>query len=388
MDNKTHPSAPAAGLLIGDSALARDLQNELAANGIDTAFSLAPSPTIDTVLKSGLPALDHGLCFADITGEADKDAAVTALARALPENVRLVVINNNASLDALHHFRALGAADYWAAPVNVKAMVDQSLALGINQHRASVNRRSLFFIDTAYGAGAGLLSSIAASALSDARLASILVDTDYRRPTCSGYLGLDVNGNLPVLLDAGERIDNTLVAQAVTAVSGTLHLLDGFSTSEALPEGPALSNLAQRLKYLYMRQIWRFSAAVAPAAIPLDAANAVVILLDGSLGGLKTAAALRERLKREPVNAPVLWVLNQRDAAQTVPAEMIEKHLGIKLDLTIGHYKKLNQALIEPAALLSGNNPVTRGVKRILALTDSSAAAGKADQPWWRALWK
>lgn len=363
------------------------LAAELHKNGIDTEFALMPASNVEKMLDDkSIPALKHGLCFVDLSNESRPDDTFSRLRSLMAPEVTLIVIHNDNRLEAYRHYQGLGAADYWAKPFDVANLVTQTLLLTAERHPTDTDRHTMCFIDTTYGGGAGLLSAVSAYQLSRQAMHTVVVDSDSRHPACGAYLGIDHEGNLPLLLDAGNRIDNTLLSQAMTTVENDLHLLNGYQPAFVQANRAQLANLHDRLSLLYPRQVWRFSGAQNIDTIPFEQCDALFPVVTGSFDSLQNASTLNQYLKSNKISTPVYWIFNARDAVSNASADSVEKHLDIKFAVKVDHYKKLNTAMVEAKSFLESNNPITQGAKKAIAVC--SQDNDQSQSPWWKKLWK
>ncbi len=374
-----------AGFIFRDTETHSVFTDAFARSGLETAFAVSPAISVKDSLDEIPADFKKGVLVADLSREADPLDACRALADHVGPGVELVVFGDDNRLDTYRTFQKAGAADYWAKPVKPAEVAAMAAARLAEPAENLGDAKSIFFVDTAYGTGAGVLAAAAALKLS-AEKKSVAVDCDFRHPVLGAYLGMDREGNLPLLLDAADRIDNELLSQAVTGITDKLHLLDGYLDDADL--NVSYGNLEQRLKRLYARQIWRVSGAVSLKGLPWKHADAVVAVVAGNMVSLKGAANLKARLAVAKTNARVLWVFNKTDAGDAIPAETMEKHLGLTFDVKIDYVKKMGALTLDAEAFKTDANAVTRGTADILARAGLTAGNGTKSEAWWSKLWK
>ena len=374
-------------LFLRDPALTVAAGHALSAKGfraLPIDASQAPAQTALNVLPQLLASHAGPLCLViDITGDEAPLETTKQLVAAAPE-AKIVLVGHH----LLHALKALGAADYWVLPANAQDFVF-IVETQFSQNAAKKNRgRVISFCGTAGGIGTATLTAAVAWQLSENGRHVVAVDAGLQCPSLGSFLGADAPGNLPVLLQARDRLDSVLLEQAMVKIDTSLSLIDGFVYRPLQPSAPLFEHaegLIAKLRETADEQLWRIPASSLLTRSVLLSSDTVFAVTTGTLASMRTAEQLKIFLAQNAKAKKVHWVYIARDAIQAVCAEEAAKHLGVTFDITVSHIKRLNAESIEPQQLLSGSSALAKAARQTVSLLTGQATERTS---LWSKLWK
>ena len=378
-------------LFLRDPALTAAAGNALSAKGfraLPIDASQAPAQTALNVVPQILASHTGPLCLViDITADKNPLETTKQLVAAAPE-AKIVLVGLQSDVNLLHALKALGAADYWVLPSNAQDFVF-IVETQFSQNTAKKNRgRVISFCGTAGGIGTATLTAAVAWQLSEKSRRVAAVDAELQCPSLGSILGADAPGNLPVLLQARDRLDNVLLEQAMVKIDTSLSLIDGFVYRPLQPSAPIFEHaegLIAKLRETVDEQVWRIPASALLARSVLLSSDTVFAVTTGTLASMRTAEQLKIFLAQNAKAKTVHWVYIARDAIQAVSAEEAAKHLGVTFDVTVAHIKRLNAESIAPQQLLSGSNALAKAARQAVSLLTGQTSEQTS---FWSKLWK
>ena len=165
----------------------------------------------------------------ELPASGDLIEAVKALAKHLDAGTSLILLGRESSVVFYHQLKRAGATDYYpltTAPEEIAYGVKASLEPQQEQE-APDGGRVIAVFGAGYGIGAGTTATVLAAELAQ-KAPVIVVDAGLLMPSVGSYLGVDVPGSLPKMLQAQDRLDAVLVNQSLVEPRKGLKLLDGY----------------------------------------------------------------------------------------------------------------------------------------------------------------
>jgi len=305
-----------------------------------------------------------------------------------PETCKVLVLGERNDVFLYRSLMTAGAADYVIKPIP-GAMLIRSVAKMLGQgDSGSTNSYTVAIYASHAGCGAGLLTAGVSSLLAEEfHRSTACADTDFSSPTVGSHLGIDAPGNLPELLDAGDRLDASLIELVVNKLSDNLSLLNGRSPfrvpsgNDRISAQKIIDNLARHRTY----QIWRVAGT---GALPLEVmrrANNVYILTTGTFASAANAQQVVEWLKLNNPKAIVSQIFNHVAPNQPITPSQMEEVTGLSNKLTIPYMRKLS-------AELASGHPLTKRSHALYPVFDYLVAdirgqgAKKKDKGWLNSL--
>ncbi|MDO4937218.1 MAG: PQQ-binding-like beta-propeller repeat protein [Sutterellaceae bacterium] len=383
--------ASSVALFLRDPAVTAAAYNALSNRGfraVPVDASQSPAQTALNVVPQIVAAQTGPLCILiDLTQEADAIETSKHLV-ALAPDAKIVMLGTDSNVNLLHALKAVGVADYWVLPATAADFVG-IVETQFSHTTAKRSRgRVSVFCGTAGGIGTATLAAAVAWQLSQKGQTVAAVDAGLESPSLGSSMGADAPGNLPVLLQARDRLDDVLLEQAMVRVNPSLSLIDGFIYRPNQFDAPLFEHaegLIAKLRETVTDQVWRVPVGAALTRSVLLSADTIFAVTTGTLTALRTAEQLKLFLAQNAKAKTVHWVFVARDAAQAVTVEEAAKHLGVTFDVTVPFVKRLGTESVHPAEFLSGNNALTKAARQTVSLLTGLAPESGS---MWRSLWK
>jgi pilus assembly protein CpaE len=273
-----------------------------------------------------------------------------------PETCKVLVLGERNDVFLYRSLMTAGATDYVIKPVP-GAMLIRSVAKMLGQgDNGSTNSYTVAIYATHAGCGAGLLTAGVSSLLAERfHRSTACADTDFASGTVGSHLGIDAPGNLPDLLDAGERLDASLIEMVVNKLSDNLSLLNGRSPFRVPSANDRIS--AQKIVDTLSRhrtyQIWRVAGTGALSHEVMRRANNVYIVTTGTFASAATAQYVVDWLRQHNPKAIVSQIYNSAAPDQPISAKQMEEVTGLPNKQVIPYMRKL-------ASDLAGAKPLTK----------------------------
>ena len=217
-----------AGLFVSDPRTAEALAAKLAENGIDVVQQTHGAFVWANIIQNTNFAQLKTVVI-ELPASGDLIEAVKALAKHLDAGTSLILLGRESSVVFYHQLKRAGATDYYpltTAPEEIAYGVKASLEPQQEQE-APVGGRVIAVFGAGYGIGAGTTATVLAAELAQTDPV-IVVDAGLLMPSVGSYLGVDVPGSLPKMLQAQDRLDAVLVNQSLVETRKGLKLLDGY----------------------------------------------------------------------------------------------------------------------------------------------------------------
>lgn len=222
-----------AGLFVSDPRTAEALAAKLAENGIDVVQQTHGAFVWANIIQNTNFAQLKTVVI-ELPASGDLIEAVKALAKHLDAGTSLILLGRESSVVFYHQLKRAGATDYYpltTAPEEIAYGVKASLEPQQEQE-APDGGRVIAVFGAGYGIGAGTTATVLAAELAQ-KAPVIVVDAGLLMPSVGSYLGVDVPGSLPKMLQAQDRLDAVLVNQSLVEPRKGLKLLDGMNLSGA-----------------------------------------------------------------------------------------------------------------------------------------------------------
>lgn len=196
-----------AGLFVSDPRTAEALAAKLAENGIDVVQQTHGAFVWANIIQNTNFAQLKTVVI-ELPASGDLIEAVKALAKHLDAGTSLILLGRESSVVFYHQLKRAGATDYYpltTAPEEIAYGVKASLEPQQEQE-APVGGRVIAVFGAGYGIGAGTTATVLAAELAQTDPV-IVVDAGLLMPSVGSYLGVDVPGSLPKMLQAQDRLD-------------------------------------------------------------------------------------------------------------------------------------------------------------------------------------
>lgn len=389
--NNSFTQATSVALFLRDPALTAATYNALSNLGFRTIpvdAGQAPAQTALNVMPQIAASNTSDIVVAvDITGEIDPLETAKSLVAMAPQ-AKFVMLGTDANVNVLHALKSVGVADYWLMPSiaqDLAAIVQRQLTrTALNRARGRVSA----FCGTAGGIGTATLAAAVAWQLAQNGNRVAAVDAGLESPSLGSVLGADAPGNLPVLLQARDRLDDVLLEQAMVKINACLSLIDGFIYRPNQFDAPIFEHaegLIAKLRETVNDQVWRVPVGAPLTRSVLLSADTVFAVTTGTLTSMRTAEQLKLFLAQNAKAKTVHWVFVERDPNSIVTPEEGAKHLGISFDVTVPYMKRLAAESVNAQELLSGNNALTKAAGTVVGLLTGRARQASS---LWSKLWK
>ena len=207
-------------------------------------------------------------------------------------------------------------------------------------------------------------------------------------PSVGSYLGVDVPGSLPKMLQAQDRLDAVLVNQSLVEPRKGLKLLDGYEPFGSGQRVTDCSRLERELARQAPWQIWRIPVSTPYARSLAAQADFILPVAANTFTSMRCAQTISTLLADVKPEGKVWWIFNHRNASDTVKTEEAAKYLNTKFAAEVPFVKSLGENLIEPLKWLSGNNAFKKTLTPVTAALQSGAELNAAGASFWSRLWK
>jgi pilus assembly protein CpaE len=276
-----------------------------------------------------------------------------------PETCKVLVLGERNDVFLYRSLMTAGATDYVIKPVP-GAMLIRSVAKMLGQgDTGSTNSYTVAFYATHAGCGAGLMTAGVSSLLAERfHRSTACADTDFASGTVGSHLGIDAPGNLPDLLDAGDRLDASLIEMVVNKLSDNLSLLNGRnplrvpSANDRVSAQKIVDTLSRHRTY----QIWRVAGSGALSLEVMKRANNVYIVTTGTFASAANAQYMVDWLRQHNPKAIVSQIFNSAAPDQPISPKQMEEVTGLQNKLTIPYMRKLASDLASAKPLSKENH--------------------------------
>ena len=285
----------------------------------------------------------HANLVIDISGHPNSLAALEDLAQVVEPSVQVIVIEDRNDVGRHRQLtRGLGVAEYAFKPLTATMLSETFGPLLSDGSSADFTMRGGRVVAHC-GARGGVGTTTLAVALAwylgeAAKRHTVLVDADLTRGTAVLLLGLKPSRGLRSVLDAPERIDETLIECTVQRLGERLHVLESLEPlGETLDPSPGtadpLLHCLQRRHNFVIVDLPGLS--LLPHQEVFERAHHRVVVMDPSLSALRDALRLT-RLPLGPNQArrPVV-VRNRADRRGGLARRQLVEGLGGELDVVI-----------------------------------------------------
>lgn len=320
----------------------------------------------------------------DISGHPNPLAALEDLAQVVEPSVQVLVVGDRNDVGLYRQLtRGLGVAEYAFKPLTA-TMVSETFGPLLSGRTSGDFTTRGGRVVALCGARGGVGTTTLAVALAwylgeAAKRHTVLIDADLTRGTVALLLGLKPSRGLRSVLDAPERIDETLIERTVQRLGERLHVLESL---EPLGEAPDPSPGTADLLLHCLRRRYNFVVVDLPGlSLPLhrevfERAHQRVVVMEPSLAALRDALRLT-RLPLGPNQArrPVV-VLNRVDRRGGLARRQVVEGLGSEPDVVIEDLPKR----VDRAALIGEPKELARG-RLWRSVAELARAIGAAAQP-------
>jgi pilus assembly protein CpaE len=318
----------------------------------------------------------------DISGLDDPLAQLRRLAAVCDPSTTVMVIGERNDIVLYRSLKNLGVAEYFFKPV-VPELLEracQVVIAGTVESAAAHTGKLVAIFGARGGVGTSTIAVNIAWHLAETLNRHVaLLDLDLHSGDAALQLDVEPSHALREALEHPERVDDLLLARAMTKVTDRLSVLaslEPLTDTIVANEDAALQLIAKlqaRHRYVFV-DVPHWAGAQLRKVI--ERANVVVLVGDSTLASAREMARWRELLKTTGPDHTIWQVLNKIGAPGALPEADFIRALGEPLDAVIHFDSEIAKAanLGHPAlpacrSLLTGLAPLFRSL------------AGETDQP-------
>jgi pilus assembly protein CpaE len=295
------------------------------------------------------------LLIVDLSDSGNPVADIATLAGTCGPDTTIIALGLENDVSLYRALLGCGVTDYLVKPITPQELRRTLLTAGRSeeQAQASSNGRVGTIIGARGGTGASSLAIGVAWLLAHQHRKQVaLVDLDLHFGTSALSLDLEPSNGLRSALENADRIDSLFVASALTNISDTMFVLGSEEaldqTFDVQPE--ALELLIAELRRIFDMVVIDLPRHLVPAAsLTLAAMDAITVVTDLSLAGLRDSVRLRTGLSRLAPDAQISVVANRvgmEKNGELSPAEF-ERGLGGKVDFLLPEDPKAAKAALD-----------------------------------------
>lgn len=276
----------------------------------------------------------------DLSGHDMEASALEDLAAVCEPTVTVIAVGERNDIGLYRRLKSMGVSEYLYKPLSPD-LLEGALMVAMGNRSGSEGRRLgrlVMVCGPRGGAGASTLSvNLAALLAKGSARKTALVDLDMRSGTLALMLNAKPNQGLGDALASPQRVDALFLQRAMVQVSDNLGLLvtdHGLLRSEALNPA-ALATVVAKVRSLHHFTVVDVPSAAIDAARPaLANADMRVVACDGTLGGTRDAARMREMLRGDGGPEPVI-VMTRAGAPDQLAPKDLQRLLGAKPDYAL-----------------------------------------------------
>jgi pilus assembly protein CpaE len=274
---------------------------------------------------------------------------IASLSEVCEPGVEVIAIGIRNDVGIFRELVKLGIRDYLVKPLTtthiIRSIENIVLRNKVTQTSSSFSKfgKIVSFIGTHGGAGVTTLAVNCAWLMSEKHSRRIsLIDPDLQLGTISQFLDLEISASLQEILEAPERIDDSLIDRFMTQYSPHLMVMCGQTSLEESqninPEvfDPIIQSMLGNFHYTIFDLPRSFSNGINLHI--LGNSNIIVLVTDLSIVGLKDSHRYLEIFKRHrTTDQQVFIIVNKKGEyhAGEIEMEDFEKALNHKIDLVI-----------------------------------------------------
>ena len=303
----------------------------------------------------------------DVSGVSYPVEAVDRLADVCRPGTFVLAIGDVNDVRFYHSLRELGVADYLVKPVSSEALraaliTARRMKTGEQENTARPSSDVVAVTGARGGVGASLVATSLAWFMAEAlSQKTMLVDLDLHFGSSALAFDLQPSRGLRDALTNPDRVDNLFVASASAEITENLCLL---ATEEPLDnpvfvKPDALECLTAELRRNFQRVVLDIPCrSLDLLRQGFAQASAIAIVTDLSIAGLRDAGRIASLAKESAPKARRLLIANRVGAAKgEIPAEQLEKALGMQLSATIPEDDALVLRALNAGELLPKSSP-------------------------------
>ncbi len=279
----------------------------------------------------------------DVSGIAEPQAALEALAGVCPPDIKMLVIGDNTEIG---FYRLLvsefGVADYLPKPLT-RDTVQRVLLPHITQRAADPPGGRGGHVVAVCGArgGVGATTVAVSTALELARVAKghvALLDLHLQAGAAALMLSARPGPGLRIALEDAERADALFLERTAIAISPRVRLIGAEEPFEATP---AITDAGVARVLDLLRQKFNYVMIDLPMPMPpsmrqvLAVARQVVVVLGPDVASVRDARGIRHMVKVLTGSDRCVTVLNRAESKNGVSLKLMEKGLGAAPDIVI-----------------------------------------------------
>lgn len=385
------PRPPAGGAIEPILAFACDEDT------LDTVSRVVPGGRRGVEVREGglgaaLAALNQGsraeLFIVDISDSANPVAETATLAAGCGPDSTIIALGTENDVSLYRALLGCGVTDYLVKPITPQELRRTLLTAGRNEDQAEAasNGRVGAMIGARGGIGTSSLAiGVAWQLAHHYRKQVALLDLDLHFGTSALSLDLEPGNGLRSALENADRIDSLFVASALTNISDTMFVLGSEEpldqTFDVQPE--ALEQLMAELRRIFDVVVVDLPRHLVPAAsLTLSVMDAITIVTDLSLAGLRDTVRLRTGLSRLAPDAMITVVANRTGLEKSgeLSAAEFERGLGAKIDFQLPEDPKAAKAALDGkplATVLSAGKSAAQLAGLIQRMGAVDVGAGK-----------
>ena len=341
-------------------------------------------------ISAAIAALRAGaapaLLIVDITGSTSPVSEMSALAELCGPATTLLALGPDNDVGLFRALIGAGVTDYLVKPITGQELRRTMLTANQREGEADegANGRVVVVIGAHGGVGSSSMAVAAAWQLANEfRKQVALVDLDLQFGTAALSLDLDSGSGLRNALEEPDRIDSLFVASAMVNCGDNLYVLSGEEPLDQnfIIRPESLERLIAELKRIFDIVVIDMPRhLVAISATVLESAEAVALVTDLSLAGLRDSLRIRTNLETMAPETQLTIVANRVGLAKSseLPTGEFAKSLSAKIDFCIPEDPKASKAAINGKPLAAGSN---RGRTSDALKSFSMTVGGISEEP-------
>ena len=310
-------------------------------------------------IGAALAALSQGsspeMLIVDISDSVNPLADMATLSGGCGPETTIIALGLENDVGLFRALLGCGVTDYLVKPITPQELRRTLLTAGRHEEQSDVssNGRVGAVIGARGGIGSSSLAiSVAWQLAHQHRKQVALVDLDVHFGTSALSLDLEPGNGLRSALENADRIDSLFVASALTNISDTMFVLGSEEsldqTFDVQPE--ALELLTAELRRIFDVVVIDLPRHLVPvASLTLAAMDAIAIVTDLSLAGLRDTVRLRTGLSRQAPDALISIVANRvgLEKGSELSIAEFERGLGAKVDFVLPEDPKAAKAALD-----------------------------------------
>jgi pilus assembly protein CpaE len=326
----------------------------------------------------------------DVSDTTDPLVALDDLASVCEPDVKVLVIGDRTDMGFYREItRGLGVVEYLYKPLTRDNVA--RLFLPVVQGRMpggaeQVGGRIITVSGTHGGVGTTTIAVNLAVQLAESTRGYVaLLDLNLQMGAASTMLGVKPGAGLRVALEEPDRVDTLFLERTAVHVSDRLRLLAAEEALEAPPK-PTVEGVSRLMALLRRRFNYIVVDMPTPADAPLLSIYAIaqmrLLVMTPDVVSIRDAARFAAMLSAVSGSDKALTVLNRVGMPGSMTAQLVERGLQSKVDLTIPDIPKHLALAADLGVPAASRNKTFRAAIQALTKEVSGARLGRRGGAW------